>query len=69
MTGPEEEHVKSRFAYFSGEHFKGLIPYLGNIKTYSEIHYIFGPNSFFRILFMLLGSTHIKAAYGSKAEN
>jgi hypothetical protein len=38
--------------------------YLGNRKTYSEIRYIFGPNSRFRILFVLLESTHFKAPDG-----
>jgi hypothetical protein len=35
-------------------------PYLGNRKTYSEIRYIFRPNSFFKIRFVLLESTHFK---------
>jgi hypothetical protein len=37
-------------------------------KTYSEIRYIFGPNSFFQILFVLLESTHFKAADSSENE-
>jgi hypothetical protein len=43
-----------------------LKPYLGNRKTYSEICYIFGPNSFFQILFVPLESTHFKAPNGSE---
>jgi hypothetical protein len=65
LKGPGEEHVKSRLAYFSGEQFQASKPYLGNGKTYSEIRYIFGPNSFFQILFVLLESTHFKAPEGS----
>jgi hypothetical protein len=41
-------------------------PYLDNRKTYPEIHYIFGPNSFFQILFVLLEGTHFTAQDGSE---
>jgi hypothetical protein len=35
------------------------------MKIYSEIRYIFGPNSFFQILLVMLESTHFKAPDGS----
>jgi hypothetical protein len=35
-------------------------------KTYSEIRYIFGPNSVFQILFLLLESTQFRAQDDSK---
>jgi hypothetical protein len=53
---------------FSGEYFKTLKPHLGNRKIYSEIRYIFGPNKFFQILFVLLESTHFKEPDGSENE-
>jgi hypothetical protein len=68
MKGSGEEYVKSRFAYFSVECLT-LKPHLGNRKIYSEIRYIFGPNKFFQILFVLLESTHFKAPDGSKNGN
>jgi hypothetical protein len=58
---PGEEHVKSRFAYFSEECLQDLKPYLRNKKTYSEIRYIFGSNIFIQSLFILLESTRFKA--------
>jgi hypothetical protein len=61
MKSPGEEHVKIGFAYFSGQHFQVLKPYLGNRETYSKIPYTFGPISFFQLLFVLLESTHFKA--------
>jgi hypothetical protein len=38
-----------------------LKPYLGNRKTYSKFRYIFVPNPFSQILFVLLKSKHLKA--------
>jgi hypothetical protein len=66
MKGPGEEHVTSRFAYFQESIFK-----LWNHTeaTYSETCYIFGPNSFFEILFVLLESTQFKAPDGSQNGN
>jgi hypothetical protein len=46
-----------------------LKPYVGNRKTYSDIRYIFGPNSFFQILFVLLEIAHFKGTDGSENEN
>jgi hypothetical protein len=43
-----------------------LKSYLGNGKTYSEIRYIFGPNSFFQIVFVLLESARFKTPDGSE---
>jgi hypothetical protein len=59
MKGPWEEQVT--FRIFSEERFKALKPYPDNRKTYSEIRFIFGPNSFFQIQFVLLESTHFEA--------
>jgi hypothetical protein len=60
--------MNGRFAYFSGEHFQALKQYLGHRKTCSEIRYIFGLNSFFEILFVLLESTHLEIPDGSENE-
>jgi hypothetical protein len=45
---------------------KGKRPLGDNRKIYSEIRYIFGPDSFFQILFVLLESTHFKAPGNSE---
>jgi hypothetical protein len=36
------------------------------MKTYFENRYIFGPNSFFQILFVSLENTHFKGPEGNK---
>jgi hypothetical protein len=65
MKFPAEDYNKSRFAYYSGQHFQALKP-IGNRKTYSEIRYIFEPHSLFQIRYVPLESAHIKVPDGSE---
>jgi hypothetical protein len=65
MNCPGEEHVKSR-SYIFQESILSSETYLGKRKTYSEICYIFGPNAYFQILFVLLEITHFMATDGNE---